>query len=468
MSERQRLAAERRAAHWLESGPEAAPAYLLSVAMARISGIRQRPGWLASALGTPGWGAGTRPVVSVRVALIGAALFLASLLGAALIAGSIRPDVDRDRDFVTAPTERPGPTLVTLPSDRPSASPDASTAPQTRPSLAPLRIEQQVEFPALGFTAIYAGSPGFGRPWTAWGTAPAPEEGAITFPYGSCVDNLCPGYVIVSSAPVGTGTIVRSSDEPAAASGSDVWDRIDGASLDELQASWTSVIGSSTFDRVVIGGQNGILAEGNGARAILAVHARRVFALVGGKIPFAGNSTSRLTLETFLAGFDFYEPPPDPVGTRTVYTINGAPEGAFAVSSLNPDLAPARSLTNGISVPIDFGVTSSFDPYVAAYAEVTVRSWALVDAQTDLLLERRSILALSLDVGADPALLIRGTVDHPASPVALVAHGNLVYRIEVRRVRPPSTALPPASISDEDLLRRFLTDFEAIDVAAPA
>lgn len=467
MTEGQRIAAERRAARWLESGPETAPSHLLPAALARTSGTGQRPGWLASVLGAPGGGSANRMGMNIRVALIGGALLLASMLAAALIAGTILRDQDRDRDLVTTPTERPRPTQVAVSSDGPSASPDGSTA-QPRPSLAPLRVEHQVEFPALGFTAIYGGSPGFGSPWTAWGTAPAPAEGAVTFPYGSCVDNLCQGYVIVSSAPVGTGTIVRSSDPAAAASGADGWDRIDGASLAELEASWTSVIGSSTFDRVVIGGQNGSLAQGNGARAVLAVHAGRVFVLVAGKVPFAGSSTSRLALETFLAGFDFYEPPPDPVGTRTVYTINGAPEGAFAVSSLNPDLAPARPLTNGISVPIDFGVTASFDPYVAAYAEVTVRSWALGDAQTDLLLERRSILALSLDVGADPALLIHGTDDHPASPVALVAHDGLVYRIEVRRVRPPSSALPPAWISDEDLLRRFLTDFEALDVATPA
>ena len=126
MTDEQRRIVDRRAAAWLEDGPTAAPDQLLAEVLERTSHTSQRAGWLATLLGAPSDpSSAIRARKNPRLILVATLLTLATVLAAALVAGSLR----RSDDLVVAPIGSPTPSHVVVATHAPNGTPDSSGPP---------------------------------------------------------------------------------------------------------------------------------------------------------------------------------------------------------------------------------------------------------------------------------------------------------------------------------------------------
>ena len=118
-----------------------------------------------------------------------------------------------------------------------------------------------------------------------------PGMKSVSFWFGDCVDNICPGYVTATAGTVAEGTVVALVMDEGASDFRAI--RVTGRTLDELESSWTSAFGSGSFERRTVDGIESLLArspnrvESPGATAMLTVVNDRVLAFIAHPPAFA-------------------------------------------------------------------------------------------------------------------------------------------------------------------------------------
>jgi len=328
MNQDARASVDRRTAAWLGDGPDAAPAGLLAGTVARSREIRQRPGWLAIALGSPTITRGSAlRTIEWRVVLVALGLLLAAAGLLALIGSPSKRPVS----VIAGPTASSAPTPVAPFS---SVAPLSTTTPATptpsfvRPE-APavlsvptwgITIDRPAAVPWSGVETGFQGDP-FGADAVADQSTSVivlglREHAAWDLSFGCASHECAPPFITLSVARAGTGLIVGTTTCSAAPPrfvidclvSNDLWPiSLTGKTVKELRQAWLAQFGTATITRTTLGGSPAVVLEKNGRQTVLAVHGDVLVALL--EWGWGGNDQeAAAALDGVIASFRFGSP----------------------------------------------------------------------------------------------------------------------------------------------------------------
>jgi hypothetical protein len=325
MNQDARASVDRRAAAWLGDGPDAAPPGLLVATLSRSREVRQRPGWLAVALGTPTIRGGAARTIEWRVVAVAIGLVLASAALLAVIGSTNKRPVS----VIASLTATSAPTPL-APSS--SAAPLATTTTSTStPSFVAdppnvlsvsswgITIDRPGTVPWGGVESGFHGDPlgADAVPGKTHVIVLGVEHAAWDLSFGPCTVNRCaPPLITVSIARAGTGLIVGTTTCSHAPSnllidclvGDDLWPiSLAGKTVKELRQAWLAQFGTATVTRTTLGGAPAVVLDKNGRQTVLAVHGDVLVALLEWGWG-ASDQEAAAALDGVIANFRFDSP----------------------------------------------------------------------------------------------------------------------------------------------------------------
>jgi hypothetical protein len=432
MTDERSLRVDRQAASWLAEGPTRAPEHLLAEALARSNRERQRPALLARALGAPDGARRTTWTRPPLVWLAAALLLMAGLAAAISIASSLL-----ESRLVVVPVPSASPGLTARPSE-PAPS-------QPVPSFVAPIVTEAYENGDLGVQLRYVPgttTTGFTDVWTGWFGAPGTEAVAVTWVEGRCVDTICSGYVGISSGTLAEGAIVGT-----VGANPDELSRVAGTTLDELVMAFTALAGPGTATPTTLDSEPAVRVVAGSARTILAIHGGRVFGLTS--LPTLFGSGALQVLEDARSVFRFADVAVAFEGPRTTF------EAAHLATPLPKAWEVLRG-TESVVFLTGYGlIPGTFDLRYAVRFTVTSKLSGLAAARLAELGQRGSTNVIRTTVGADPTVILLDSVGTEDATVALIGHGDRVFRVEV--------VVTPDLGSGEAELRQFLAGFEPLE-----
>jgi hypothetical protein len=322
---------DRQFANWIEDGPTRAPEGLLAQTLSRTRSTAQRPAWLGTLTSGATIRTRGRGGISTRQGLLFAVLLLAALVTSVVVAGSL---LQRDLR------------LVVVPSSSPDASASTGPLPTSRETFEPASqlLFDLVSRADLGFEVAYIGSAGTAGPWNGFGLSSS--EPGTTFGTGGCVDNVCRGYVGLTSSPVSDGVSIRKRD------GTTV--RLMGPRPEALEAEWAAKVGSTSPAQIaLVGGFAASRFEGDGVLAAVMAHGDRMFVLEAWPSPLGGGTADRASFDFFATHFRYLDVPVPMSGTLQTFQLQIAAPVA-ATSRVTADS------TSGFMIAIEETMTSHF------------------------------------------------------------------------------------------------------------
>ena len=318
---------------WLAEGPDRAPSDLLTRLLERSRSTRQRPGWLAVALGTPAAeDRGMARSIALRPMLIALGLLLAA---AALVSVSIIGSRnDRLVTVVASPSHTPvpatqptlGPThspLAQTPTPTATATFDASQVPEVyavadwgitlrRKATMPWgAVEVGFDGDPIGFHAV--GSQ------TRYVLMSDVDQTSRDLFFGACSADRCQRPLItLSLARNGAGLVVGTTDCWGAPpsfvfdclGSNDLWPvTVSGHTLAALRREWLAAFGDATVTSIRLGGEPAVVLERAGRRTVLAIHGDVLVALITQPLAGSSEADAASALDGVISRFRFDDRP---------------------------------------------------------------------------------------------------------------------------------------------------------------